>query len=132
MKADPKHRSERTSMPLTHHEHFGEQFPLKDMKVAQVRKYQVTRQKRLRTARSTERYPFVRNLRTQVELGFLDFNACLMVKRLPANQRDSYLSWKTSTASLNILGGCTMFWSCSTTRECDSMSGQSAMGNVQT
>jgi len=32
-------------------------------------------------------------LRHQVELGHLDFNPCLMVKRLPANQRDSYLSW---------------------------------------
>ncbi len=33
-------------------------------------------------------------LRYQVELGNLDFNPCLMVKRLPANQRDSYLSWE--------------------------------------
>ncbi|MFH0825200.1 MAG: DNA polymerase [Pseudomonadota bacterium] len=29
-----------------------------------------------------------------VELEAIDFNPCLMVKRLPENQRDSYLSWE--------------------------------------
>jgi integrase len=32
--------------------------------------------------------------RWQVENESLDFNPCLLVKRLPANQRDSYLSWE--------------------------------------
>ena len=33
-------------------------------------------------------------MRFHVELETLDFNPCLMVRRLPENQRDTYLSWK--------------------------------------
>lgn len=102
LKADPKHRSERNLYAIDRiTEHFGEQFPLKDMKVAQVRKYQVTRQKTVENSTINREVSVLSGiLRTQVELGFLDFNACLMAKRLPANQRDSYLSWKDFTRLL--------------------------------
>ena len=33
-------------------------------------------------------------MRLQVELENLDFNPCTMIKRLPENQRDTYLSWE--------------------------------------
>jgi integrase len=96
LSADPKHRAERNLYAMDRVvEHFGEQYPLKDMKVAQIRKYQVTRQKKVENSTINREVSVLSGvLRNQVELGHLDFNPCLMVKRLPANQRDSYLSWE--------------------------------------
>jgi hypothetical protein len=94
LRTDPKHRSERNLYAIDRiTEHFGEQYPLKDMKVAQIRKYQVARQKKVENSTISREVSVLSGvLRNQVELGHLDFNPCLMVKRLPANQRDSYLS----------------------------------------
>ncbi len=55
-----------------------------------------------------------------------------MVKRLPANQRDSYLIVEDFDRLLEHSGGCTICLVMLYYTECDSMSGQSAMGNVQT
>ncbi|AFM24882.1 tyrosine-type recombinase/integrase [Desulfomonile tiedjei] len=96
LKADPKHRSERNLYAIDRiTEHFGEQYPLKDMKVAQIRKYQVARQKKVENSTINREVSVLSGImRNQVELGHLEFNPCLMARRLPANQRDSYLSWK--------------------------------------
>jgi len=96
LKADPKHRSERNLYAMNRIvEHFGESFPVAQIKVAQVRQYQVARQKKVENSTVNREVSVLSGvLRNQVELGHLDFNPCLMVKRLPANQRDSYLSWE--------------------------------------
>jgi integrase len=96
LRADTKHRSERNLYAIDRVvEHFDEHYPLKDMKVAQVRKYQVARQQKVENSTINREVSVLSGvLRNQVELGNLDFNPCLMVKRLPANQRDSYLSWE--------------------------------------
>jgi integrase len=65
------------------------------MKVAQIRKYQVARQKKVENSTINREVSVLSGImRNQVELGHLEFNPCLMVRRLPANLRDSYLSWK--------------------------------------
>ena len=102
LQADPKHRSERNLYAIDRIvEHFGEKHSVADVKVAQVRQYQVARQKKVANSTVNREVSVLSGvLRNQVELGHLDFNPCLMVKRLPANQRDSYLSWEDSNRLL--------------------------------
>jgi integrase len=96
LQADPKHRSERNLYAIDRiTEHFGEKHSVAEIKVALVRQYQVARQKKVENSTVNREVSVLSGiLRSQVELGRLDFNPCLMVKRLPANQRDSYLSWE--------------------------------------
>jgi integrase len=96
LKADPKHRTERNLYAIDRLiEHFGEERPVADIKVARIRKYQKERQKKVENATVNREVAVMSGImRVQVEQETIDFNPCLLVKRLPANQRDSYLSWE--------------------------------------
>lgn len=96
LKADPKHRTERNLYAIDRLiEHFGEDCPVADIKVARIRKYQKERQKKVENATVNRELAVLSGImRVQVEQEAIDFNPCLLVKRLPANQRDSYLSWE--------------------------------------
>ncbi|MFC1833750.1 tyrosine-type recombinase/integrase [Thermodesulfobacteriota bacterium] len=96
LKADPRHRSERNLYAIDRLvEHFGEDSPVADIKVTRIRRYQKERQKKVENATVNREVAVLSGiLRVQVEQEVLDFNPCLLVKRLPANQRDSYLSWE--------------------------------------
>jgi integrase len=96
LSADPKHRTERNLYAIDRLiEHFGEDIPIKDIKVPRVRRYQKERQKTVANATINREVAVLSGiLRVQVELEIVDFNPCMLVKRLPANQRDSYLSWE--------------------------------------
>jgi len=94
LKADQKHRAERNIYCVDRLvEHFGEAFPLKEIKVARIKEYQRTRQQKVANGTVNRELAVLSSiLRVQVEHENIDFNPCLLVKRLPANQRDSYLS----------------------------------------
>lgn len=96
LQADPKHRAERNIYAIDRLvEHFGESRPLKDIKVPQIKEYQRARQKKVENATVNRELAVLSGImRVQVEHEALDFNPCLLVKSLPTNQRDSYLSWE--------------------------------------
>jgi integrase len=96
LEADEKHRTERNLYAIDRVvEHFGEDCPLTEIKVPQIRRYQRARQEKRANGTVNKEVSVLSGIfRAQVELEHLDFNPCLMVKRLPENQRDSYLSWE--------------------------------------
>ncbi|MFC1834332.1 tyrosine-type recombinase/integrase [Thermodesulfobacteriota bacterium] len=96
LKADAKHRSERNLYAIDRlMEHFGDQAPVADIKVTLIRQYQKARQEKVENSTVNREVAVLSGImRVQVEQEILDFNPCLLVKRLPANQRDSYLSWE--------------------------------------
>lgn len=96
LKTDPRHRTERNLYAIDRLvENFGEDGPVTDIKVARIRRYQKERQKKVENATVNREVAVLSGiLRFQVEQEAIDFNPCLLVKRLPANQRDSYLSWE--------------------------------------
>ena len=96
-KADAKHRAERNLYAIDRLvEHFGEELPLKDIKVPQIREYQRARKQKVDNGtinREMKRAVFGNIPRPDGEEA-LEFNPCMMVDRLPENQRDAYLSWE--------------------------------------
>jgi len=96
LQADPKHREERNIYAIDRLiEQFGEKSALKDIKVPRIRDYQRARQKKVENATVNRELAVLSGImRVQVEHEILDFNPCLLVKSLPTNQRDSYLSWE--------------------------------------
>lgn len=96
LKEDERYRTERNLYAIDRLvEHFGENFPVKELKVPHLRKYQRDRQDVVANGTVNREMSALSGiLRIQVELEAIDFNPCLMVKRLPENQRDSYLSWE--------------------------------------
>ena len=93
--ADNKHRTERNLYAIDRLvEHFREHSVLEEIKVPHVRRYQRARQEKVANGTINKELSVLSSIfRVQVELEHLDFNPCLMVKRLPENQRDSYLSY---------------------------------------
>jgi integrase len=96
LRSDPKHRTERNLYAIDRLvEHFGDALPIKELKVARIREYQRFRQKKVENSTVNRELAVLSGImRVQIEQEHLDFNPCTMVKRLPANQRDSYLSWE--------------------------------------
>lgn len=96
LQADPRHRSERNLSAIDRlTEHFGENHRLKDIKVPQLRQYQRTRQEKVENGTVNRELTVLSGImRLQVEQETLDFNPCAMIRRLPENQRDTYLSWE--------------------------------------
>jgi integrase len=96
LRADAKHRAERNLYAITRIvEHFGERCPLKSIRVPQIRAYQRQREKKVANATVNRELAVLSGvMRMQVEQETLDFNPCTLAKRLPAHQRDSYLSWE--------------------------------------
>lgn len=96
LESDEKHRAKRNKYVIDQLiEFFGEDIPMKDIRVPQVKQYRRERQKLVQNGTVNREFSVLSGIfRVQVELENLDFNPCLGVKRLPENQRDTYLSWK--------------------------------------
>jgi len=96
LRADSRHRSERNLTAIDRLiEHFGENPLLKDIRVPQLRQYQRARQEKVENGTVNRELSVLSGvMRFHVELEALDFNPCTMIKRLPENQRDTYLSWE--------------------------------------
>lgn len=96
LRADERNRAKRNLYAIDRLvEHFGEGYPIKEIKVPHLRRYQRDRQELVANGTVNRELSALSGiLRVQVELETIDFNPCLMVKRLPENQRDSYLSWE--------------------------------------
>jgi integrase len=102
LQADAKHRAERNLYAIDRLvEHFSDVFPLAEMKVGQIRKYQRTRQQKVANATVNREVAVLSGIcRVQIENERMEYNPCLMAKRLPSNQRDTYLSWGDFTRVL--------------------------------
>lgn len=96
LNADDRNRKKRNRYAIDRLvDHFGETFPVKDIKVPHLRRYQIVRQESVENGTVNRELSVMSGiLRFQVELETIDFNPCMMVKRLSENQRDSYLSWE--------------------------------------
>jgi len=96
LRADPRHCSERNLTAIDRLiEHFGENLRLKDIRVPELRQYQRARQEKVENGTINRELSVLSGImRCHVELEALDFNPCTMIKRLPENQRDTYLSWE--------------------------------------
>jgi integrase len=94
LRADPRNRSERNLSAIDRLVgHFGENHRLKDIRVPQLRQYQRSRQEKVENGTVNRELSVLSGImRFQVELEALDFNSCTMIRRLPENQRDPYLS----------------------------------------
>jgi integrase len=106
LEADPRHRSERNLSVIDRLvEHFTDNPRLKDIRVPQVREYRRARQAKVENGTVNRELSVLSGvMRLQVELENLDFNPCTMIKRLPENQRDTYLSWKDFSGLLQHSG----------------------------
>jgi len=96
LQADPRNRSERNLSAIDRLvEHFADNPRLKDIRVPQLREYRRARQGKVENGTVNRELSVLSGvMRFQVELENLDFNPCAMIKRLPENQRDTYLSWE--------------------------------------
>lgn len=95
LQADPKHRAERNLYAIDRLvEHFGENFPMAQLKVGAIKKYQRARQQKVENSTVNREIAVLSGIcRVQIENEQLEYNPCHLLKRLPSNQRDTYLSW---------------------------------------
>jgi integrase len=95
LQADEKHRRERNIFAVVHLlEHFGKDRPLADINVSKIKKYRQARLEKVKNATVNREIAVLSGIfRTQVELEVVDYNPCRMIKSLPEEQRDTYLSW---------------------------------------
>ncbi len=96
LQADTKHRAERNIYAIDRLvEHFGEHFPLAEIKIPQIKGYRKARGDKVEHGTINREVGVLSGIfRVQIEKQVLDFNPCMMVQGLPENQRDSYLSWE--------------------------------------
>ncbi|MGO9118310.1 MAG: tyrosine-type recombinase/integrase [Desulfomonilaceae bacterium] len=95
LQADEKHRRERNIFAVVRLlEHFGKDCPLADIKVPQIKRYRQARLEKVKNATVNREVAVLSGIfRVQLELEAVDYNPCRMVKILPEEQRDTYLSW---------------------------------------
>ncbi|MGO9117530.1 MAG: tyrosine-type recombinase/integrase [Desulfomonilaceae bacterium] len=95
LQADEKHRRERNIYAIVRLlEHFGKDCPLADIKVSQIKRYRQARLGKVKNATVNREVAVLSGIfRVQLELEAVDYNPCRMVKILPEEQRDTYLSW---------------------------------------
>jgi integrase len=96
LKTDQKNRSERNLTAIDRLlEHWSENFRLKDIRVPEIRQYQRARLQKVQNGTVNRELSVLSAImRLHLEMECIDFNPCSMVKRLPENQRDTYLSWE--------------------------------------
>lgn len=106
LKADQRNRSERNLSAIDRLlEHFDEDLPLKMIRIPHIRQYQRVRQEKVENATVNRELTVMSAImRHQVELENLDLNPCVMVTRLPENQRDTYLSFQDFTVLVDNSG----------------------------
>jgi integrase len=102
LKASNGNRSERNLYAIDRLvEFFGESTRLKDMKVAHIRQYRQNRQQSVENGTINRKLSVMSGIfRVQIELENIEYNPCSCMRRLPENQRDTYLSWKDFTRLL--------------------------------
>jgi integrase len=95
LQADEKHRRERNIFAVVRLlEHFGKDCPLAEINVSKIKKYRQARLEKVKNATVNRELAVLSGtFRVQVELESLDYNPCRMIKSLPEEQRDTYLSW---------------------------------------
>jgi integrase len=96
LQADPKHGAERNVYAIDRLvEHFGENIALAEIKVPRIKAYRKARSEKVEHGTINREVGVLSGiLRVQMEKEMLDSNPCMMISRLPENQRDSYLSWE--------------------------------------
>jgi len=94
--ADEKHRRERNIYAIDRLiEYFGDNCPLAEIKVPQIRRYRKSRLEKVQNATVNRELSALSGIfRVQAELDNVDFNPCRMIGRLPESQRDNYVSWE--------------------------------------
>lgn len=99
LQADEKHRRERNIFAIVRLlEYFGKDCPLADIKVGHIKRYRQARLEKVKNATINREVAALSGIfRVQVELETVDYNPCRMVKKLPEEQRDSYLSFDDFT-----------------------------------
>ncbi len=87
-------------------EYFGENTPLENITVLQVRKYRDHRlsQGVTNATVNIEVSTLSGIFRVQVENRSLEFNPCSMISRLPESQRDVYVPWEQFQQMLDVAG----------------------------
>ena len=95
LQADEKHRRERNIFAVVRLlEHFGKDCPLANINVSRIKKYRLARLEKVKNATVNREVAVLSGVfRVQLELEAVDYNPCRMVKSLPEEQRDTYLSW---------------------------------------
>jgi integrase len=95
LKADEKHRRERNIYAIVRLlEHFGKDCHLGNINVSKIKRYRQARLETVKNATVNREVAVLSGIfRVQVELEAVDNNPCRMVKTLPEEQRDTYLSW---------------------------------------
>jgi integrase len=95
LQADEKHRVERNTYAVVHLlKHFGKDCTLAEINVSKIKKYRQARLEKVKNATVNREIAVLSGIfRVQVELESLDYNPCRMIKSLPEEQRDTYLSW---------------------------------------
>jgi integrase len=91
-----KNRTERKLFAIDRLvEYFGEHMPLERINVSEVKKYRRHRQGQgvSNATINIEISALSGIFREQLEMDVIDSNPCSVIRRLPQNQRDSYLSW---------------------------------------
>lgn len=84
LKADERHRAERNLFAIDRLvEHFGERYPMANLKVPQIRQYRKVRLQKVQNATVNREIAVLSGMfRVQVEREAVEFNPCLLVKRL--------------------------------------------------
>ncbi|MCL5125934.1 MAG: site-specific integrase [Deltaproteobacteria bacterium] len=102
LKTAQRNRSQRNLYAIDRLvEFFGESTRLKEIKVANVRQYRQQRQQDVGNGTINRELSVMSGiLRVQIELENIEYNPCSGMRRLPENQRDTYLSWKDFTRLL--------------------------------
>src|SRR5208283_4528019 len=94
--ADEKHRRERNLYAIDRLvEYFGDNCPLAEIKVPQIRQYRRSRLEKVQNATVNRELSALSGIfKVQIEWENVDSNPCRMIDRLPESQRDNYVSWE--------------------------------------
>jgi integrase len=94
LQADEKHRRERNIYAVVRLlEHLGKDSPLAEINVSKIKKYRQARLEKVKNATVNREVAVLSGIfRVQLELETVDYNPCRMIRSLPEEQRDTYLS----------------------------------------
>ena len=96
LEADERHSRERNVYAIDRLvEYFGENLPLAEIKVPQIRQYRRSRLEKVQNATVNRELSALSGIfKVQIEWENVDSNPCRMIDRLPESQRDNYVSWE--------------------------------------
>ena len=95
LEMDARHKSKRNLYAIDRFvEFFGESKPLREIKAFHVKQYRSERQLVVENGTVNREFSVLSGIfRVQIELENIDYNPCAGIRGLPANQRDTYLSF---------------------------------------